>query len=89
MQQSVQNTMGDKEMVTDLLSTQKHITSVYNTYAGECQCTQLRDAFLDILKDEHMIQSELFTEMNSRGWYPTKEAPVGDINMAKQKFTNA
>lgn len=78
--------MGDKEMLTDLLSSQKLASSNYNTYAGECQCTQLRDAFLNILKEEHTIQSELFTEANSRGWYPVKEAPATDITAAKQKF---
>ena len=81
-----QGTMGDREMLTDLLSSQKLALANYNTFAGECQCTQLRDTFLDILKEEHTIQSELFTEANSRGWYPVKEAPASDIDAARQKF---
>ena len=89
MTQATMGTMGDKEMVTDLLTTQKQITGTYNTYAGECKCIELRDTFLNLLKEEHGIQSELFTEMNSRGWYPTKEAPITDISTAKQKFTQA
>jgi len=81
-------TMCDREMVTDLLSTEKQLNGMYNTYAGECKCVEMRDTFLNILKEGHCMQSELFTELHSRGWYPTKEAPVSDISTAKQKFTS-
>lgn len=81
-----QGTMGDKEILADLLTSQKHVTASYNTYAGECKCTELRDAFLNILDEEHCIQSDLFTELNSRGWYPTKDAPVNEIQATKQMF---
>ena len=80
-------TMGDKEILGDALATQKQITSSYNTFAGECQCRELRDSFLNILKEEHTIQSDLFDEASSRGWYPVKMAPVTEISAAKQKFT--
>jgi len=87
MTTATQGTMGDREMVADLLSTQKQITSTYNNYAGECKCTPMRNAFLDILKEEHQIQNELFTTMESRGWYPTKDAPPNEISAARQKFS--
>ena len=86
MTEATQGYLGDKEMLSDLLSTQKHVTNNYNTRAGECQCVNLRDTFLHILQEEHGIQSELFNESHSRGWYPTKEAPPADINAAKQMF---
>ena len=82
-----QGYLGDKEMLSDLLSTQKHVTSNYNTKAGECSCINLRDTYLNILREEHSIQSELFTESSSRGWYPTKEAPATDINAARMMFS--
>ncbi|MDR1692055.1 MAG: spore coat protein [Oscillospiraceae bacterium] len=83
MAEASQGTLGDKEMVFDLLSTQKHITSNHNTRAGECKNTELRDAFLSILKEEHNIQSELFDISFSRGWYPVKEAPASEVNAAR------
>ncbi|MCL1806890.1 MAG: spore coat protein [Oscillospiraceae bacterium] len=86
MTEATQGYLGDKEMLSDLLSTQKHVTNNYNTRAGECQCLNLRDTFLNILKEEHSIQSELFNESNSRGWYPVKEAPTAEITAAKQMF---
>ena len=86
MTETTQGTMGDREMVTDLLAGQKQITSNYNTYAGECKCADLRNAFLDILHQEHDIQNELFVTMESKGWYPTKQAPMSEISAARQQF---
>ncbi|MDR1670019.1 MAG: spore coat protein [Oscillospiraceae bacterium] len=87
MSKPTQGTLGDKEMVFDSLSTQRHITSNYNTRAGECKDIELRDTFLSILKEEHAIQSELFDESFSRGWYPVKEAPASEINAARTMLT--
>ncbi len=79
-------TLGDKEFINDLISSQKFATSNYNTFAGECVCEQLRTDFLNILKDEHSIQAELFNEANSRGWYPVKQAPINEVTQVRQKF---
>ncbi len=83
MSEPTQGYLGDKEMLSDLLATQKHITNNYNICAGECKCIELRDTFLNILKDEHNIQSEIFDESFSRGWYPVKEAPASEISAAR------
>ncbi len=80
-------TLGDKETVNDFIAGQKMITSAYNTFAGECANECLRNDFLNILKDEHCIQAELFTEASSRGWYQTKAAPTAEVNQVKTKFT--
>ncbi len=81
--------MGDKEILNDTISSQKHVESVYNTYAGECVNVSLRNDFLNILKEEHDIQSDLFNEMNKRGWYPLKQADANQINQVKTMFQNA
>ena len=86
MNSQTAGSMGDKEILADLLSSQKFIATNYNTYAGECVNAALRDEFLCILKEEHGVQSELFNEMNSRGWYPTKQAPQNEITTVLNKF---
>ncbi|MCL2003590.1 MAG: spore coat protein [Oscillospiraceae bacterium] len=86
MNEATQGYLGDKEMLSDLLATQKHITNGYNTRAGEIQCDNLRGTFLNLLQEEHRIQNQLFCDSHSRGWYPVKEAPVADITAAKQLF---
>jgi spore coat protein CotF len=86
MSEATQGYLGDKEMLSDLLSTQRHVTNNYNTRAGECQNDTLRNTFLSILQEEHTIQNDLFRESHSRGWYPTREAPAAEITAAKQMF---
>jgi len=81
-----QSSFGDKDMMTDLLSSQKFETGGYNTSANECACPKLRSDIMNILNEEHQIQSEIFTEMSKRGWYPTEAAEQNKINQVKQKF---
>ena len=78
--------MCEKDILQDMLSSQRQITSTYNTFAGECEHTNLRDTFLGILADEHSIQTEIFNEMHNRGWYQVQAADASQINAVKQKF---
>ncbi|HCC34584.1 MAG TPA: spore coat protein [Ruminococcaceae bacterium] len=81
--------MKDKEWMQDVLSSQKLITSNYNTFANECATPELRQDMLSLLHEEHDIQAEVFDEMNTRGWYPTTPAEQQKIEQAKQKFMNS
>jgi hypothetical protein len=81
------NPLGDKELLNDSISSQKLISGNYDTYANECVNTQLRDDFLCILYEEHMIQTDLFTEMQNRGFYTVQAADMQQVNQAKQKFS--
>lgn len=76
----------DRAKITDLLSTQKHLTAVYNTFCCEAATATVRNCLLSVLEDEHHIQEELFDEMNARGWYPVEKAEESKIHAAKQKF---
>jgi len=87
-QQQQQGSMGDMEIVNDSIASQKLISSTYDTFANECATPNLRDEFMNILKDEHQIQSELFTEMQKRGWYQVTPADQQKVMQAKQKFQN-
>ena len=83
------NKMGDEEIMSDVLESQKQVTGLYNNVANESATPQLRNEFLSILNDEHEIQCEIFSEMQKRGWYPTQAADQQQINQAKQKYTVA
>lgn len=69
MMSQVTGGMGDKKIINDVVASQKLISSSYNTYASECINVNLRNEFMNILNDEHEIHSELFDEMQKRGWY--------------------
>ena len=83
----IKGTMGEKEFIEDALDFQKHVTGLYNTFAGECKCNEMRKDFLNILNDEHQIQADIFNEMSVRGWYSTTNAEQQKIDCVKQKFT--
>ena len=81
-----QQMMDDKTMLTDALTSQKTVTTGYNTFANECACPNLRQEMMDLLSDEHDIQYELFQEMDKRGWYPTTPAEKQKITDLKKQF---
>ncbi len=79
--------LGDKEIMNDVLSSQKSITGIFNTFSNECVCDALRNDMLTILREEHNIQADVFGEIQKRGWYVTKDAQQTDVQQAKTKFT--
>lgn len=84
----VQQPMEDKEILNDVLVSEKAMTGSYNTFTNECSTKQVRNAFLDLLNEEHQMQSSVFDEMQKRGWYPTPAAEQKMIDQARQKFQN-
>ena len=44
----------DREIMDDVLTSQKHITGVYNTFSNECVNQQLQADMMSILKEEHI-----------------------------------
>ena len=82
----MQKAFQDQERITDVLSTQKTVTSGYNTFANEASDPTVKNTLMSILAEEHDIQHEVFTEMNKRGWYQTEAAQDNKITQAKQKF---
>ncbi|MCI8360099.1 MAG: spore coat protein [Clostridiales bacterium] len=83
------NPMQDKELMDDVLTSQKMMTSNYSIYANECAGQSLRTDMLNLLREEHEIQADLFYQMQSKGWYPTPPAEQQKINQTKQKFSQA
>ena len=82
------NILGEKQILSDSLISQKELTSSYNAYAGECASTQLRSAMLDILNEEHGIQASIFNSMQSRGWYTVEPADRQKIVSTRQKLSS-
>ncbi|MGN0171594.1 MAG: spore coat protein [Acutalibacteraceae bacterium] len=78
--------MNDKEMMDDTLSSQKSITELYNQFANECATESIRSTMMSILKEEHDMQADVFSEMQKRGWYQVPPAEQQKIDSAKQKF---
>lgn len=80
--------MSEKEMMDDILCSQKQITGTYNTFANECSAPAVRDEFINLLNEEHQLQADVFSEMQKRGWYAVESAEQQKIDQAKQKYQN-
>jgi spore coat protein CotF len=78
----------DKEMITDVLSTQRFITSGYNTTATEASGPKIKSTLVSILEEEQGIGHDIFVEMQNRGWYQTESAPQNKVDQAKEKFSS-
>lgn len=78
----------DREIMDDILTSQKHITDIYNTFSNECVNQNLQDDMLRILKEEHSIQFSVFSDMQKKGWYNPATAQAQMINDTKTKFEN-
>ena len=76
----------ERDLMNDVLSSQKFITDTYNTFTNECATPNVRDGFMSILNEEHQIQAELFDMVKQRGWYQIPAADQQKIDQTKQQF---
>lgn len=76
----------EKEKLMDSLSSQKLITDSYNTFANECASPEIKGVFMNILNEEHVIQHDIFSEIQKRGWYSPAQAEQSKIKTCADKF---
>lgn len=78
--------MQDKEILMDLLNTEKELSTLLNTFASECVSIKLKDTFLDLLDESHNSQQRLFALMQKNGYYTVKNATAEQIKQVNKKF---
>jgi spore coat protein F len=79
--------MTEKDLMQDLLATEKQTISAYSTGITESSCQNLRNTLIDNFKNNQNIQYKLFDAMKQKGWYPTKDAPDSDVQQLKSEAT--
>jgi len=67
--QGAMGNTGDKILCSDLLSTEKFVSSAYNTGIFEAANPTVRQALQHIQQDEQKHGEQLFNYMNSHGMY--------------------
>ena len=82
-------TFGEKELMHDLLDTEKYLIGMYQAALTEAATPEVVQTLTDLLADNFRMQQQLFREMNSRGWYPVTKAEEQKITQTKQKFATA
>lgn len=80
--------MKEQEVMTDLMLTEKKMSTNYDIFASECVNEQLREAFVGLLTQGHKTQASLFRAAQQKGWYQVEQAPAQKVDQARQKYTN-
>jgi len=80
--------MSEQEWITDLILTEKKMSSNYDTFASECVNDRLRDTYMKIFTQGHETQTNLFKAAQKRGWYQVEAAPESKVSTAYTKFCN-
>ncbi|MBO8142810.1 MAG: spore coat protein [Firmicutes bacterium] len=73
--------MSDRELLTDMLLSEKHLCMAYGMAELECTHPQLRAALHQLQQDQERFHQQLFQTVHQRGWY---ETPQADRNLAYQ-----
>ncbi|MBS7262106.1 MAG: spore coat protein [Eubacteriales bacterium] len=76
---SSQQNWNDQDLLTDILTQEKHLLSVYSTSITESSSDGLRDVLFGNYHAVAGDQLSVFKEMNAKGFYPVKDAPPADI----------
>ena len=78
--------MNDKEIMEGILLTTKGVCDLYLHGSIESSTPNVHDAFNTALNDSICMQKELYSTMQSRGWYPTQQAQAQSIQQVRQKY---
>lgn len=76
----------EKELINDLLLSEKQVSSAYTVGITESSCTNLRNILTRCEQNVLKTQEELFNAMRQRGWYQIKKAASQDVQNAKDKY---
>ncbi len=76
----------DKDMLYDIIATEKFMADKYSTGAAECTTAKIKNAFISILDEQHAILYDLSSQTAKRGWVVNETAPQEKIDKARQKF---
>jgi spore coat protein CotF len=75
----------EKELMNDLLATEKQTISAYSTGITESSCPNLRNVLVNNFTKSQNIQYKVFDSMKQKGWYPTQDAADNEVQQVKDQ----
>jgi spore coat protein F len=75
----------EKDLMHDLIATEKQVISSYSVGITESSCQNLRDTLVNNLKAAQDVQYKIFNAMETKGWYTTKDAPANEVQQLKDQ----
>lgn len=81
------NKLTEKDLMNDLLATEKQVISAYSVGITETSCPNLRNTLVDNFKNAQDTQYKVFDAMRQKGWYTVKDAQDADVQKVKNDAT--
>lgn len=81
------NRLSDRDILLDILMTEKHMSQVYDTAIMESSNNAVLDLFEEMQHDEHENARTIFKAMQERGWYNTTNRYDDKLNSAPRRET--
>ena len=78
--------MTEKELLTDLLNTEKTLVKEYASNTTEAACQNLRRILIGNLTECSQDQYQIFEQMRQRNMYKVKDAKEQEVTTAKQNM---
>ncbi|MCR5809310.1 MAG: spore coat protein [Clostridiales bacterium] len=80
--------LNERELLTDLLHTEKELTKNYAGGCTEASCPELRRILIRNMTECSEDQFSVFEEMRRRNMYNPKDAQSQEVQTAKQAMQN-
>ncbi|NMB24456.1 MAG: spore coat protein [Firmicutes bacterium] len=80
--------MNDRDILNDVLATEKYLTDNFNIFAREASYAALHNDVESILCDTHKAARDSFHAMFQRGWYVLEGVDKQKIQSDQQQFSN-
>ncbi len=81
-----QTPLTENEILEDMLASQQQISVLYNSRVADCKNDTLKNEMLGILREEHNLHTEVYTELTKRGAHTDARAPQNKIDETKREF---
>ena len=80
--------MNDRDMINDVLATEKYLTQVFTIVQQEASHTKLSNDINVITNQTHMCQRDLYNMMFKKGWYKLDAADRQQVSQTQEQFSN-
>ena len=78
--------MDDRNVMEDLLGLEKGVCDLFMHGAIESSTDSVHGVFSSALNESLGMQSQIYSAMESKGWYCTENAEQNKISQLKEKF---
>ncbi len=81
--------MDDRDLMENILLLEKGVCDLYMHGAIESSSEDVHRAFSGSLNSSLNMQSQIYDQMESRGWYKTDNAEQQKLDSVRMKFSGA